>query len=106
MGTGVGTSSSGETMDARIARYKQTFMDAFSANIGGINTSGPADKVISVNPGTIGGVSLAFAIHTVPDTSTAMGTTLDSIRLSMRAFLSVFVAYTLFQQCVRICRRL
>ena len=105
-GTGTGTSTSGESMDSRIARYKQTFVDAFNANIGGINTHGPVDKVVSVNPGAIGGVSLAFAIHTVPDTSTVMGAALDSIRLSMRAFLSVFVAYTLFQQCVRICRRL
>jgi hypothetical protein len=105
-GTGTGTGTSGETMDARIARYKQTFLNAFGANIGGINTGGPVDKVISVNPGSIGGVSLAFAIHTVPDTSTVMGQALESIRVSMRAFLSVFIAYTLFQQCVRICRRL
>ena len=103
-GTGTGTDSSGNSMDARIANAKAALTSAFLLPT--FSTGGAVDKPITIDPGSIGGVSLAFTIHTVPDASTTMGAALDSLRLVIRTFAAVFVAFTLYQCCWKAMRRI
>jgi len=89
---------------ARIANAKAALSSAFLVPT--FSTGGAVDKPITINPGSIGGVSLAFTIHTVPDTSTTMGASLDSLRLVLRTFAAVFVVFTLLQCVFKALRRI